>query len=110
MKLHPLICGEALTPPAYFDRTRAGGYRSLLTPRSKWTLIPLGAYAIEHPTQGVVLVDTGFHPVDNLGTLHHALFNERITPQQSIPVQLRGLGLDPADVRTVVMSHLHYDH
>ena len=109
MRLHQLNCGEALVPPAYFDRTQ-GGWRAMLTRRSTWTTLPLGAFALEHPTEGIVLVDTGFHPVDNLGTLHRTLFRERLAPEWSIPVQLRGLGLDPSDVRHVVMTHLHYDH
>lgn len=31
-------------------------------------------------------------------------------PEWAAPAQLRGLGLEPADVRAVVMTHLHYDH
>jgi glyoxylase-like metal-dependent hydrolase (beta-lactamase superfamily II) len=31
-------------------------------------------------------------------------------PEQAVPEQLRARGVNPADVRLVVMTHLHYDH
>ena len=31
-------------------------------------------------------------------------------PEQAVAAQLQGLGVDPADVGLVVMTHLHFDH
>jgi glyoxylase-like metal-dependent hydrolase (beta-lactamase superfamily II) len=33
-----------------------------------------------------------------------------VTPEQEVGPQIRALGLDPGDVRTVVMTHMHTDH
>src|SRR5438270_4659652 len=62
--VEPLLCGEMMAPPGFFDRTRGrfGRERTLLTPRSRWLWVPIQAFLIEHPGVGVVLVDTGLHP------------------------------------------------
>ena len=51
---------------------------------------------------GVTLVDTGFAPDvgDRRGRAHHT------TPVQA----LAALGIDPADVSTIVITHAHWDH
>ena len=33
-----------------------------------------------------------------------------MTTEESVPAQLRALGVDPSALRTVVMTHLHFDH
>jgi len=50
----------------------------------------------------VTLVDTGFAPAagDRRGREHHT------TPAQALPA----LGIDPADVAAIVISHAHWDH
>jgi len=51
---------------------------------------------------GVTLVDTGFAPDvgDRRGRAHHT------TPAEALPA----LGIDPADVSTIVITHAHWDH
>jgi N-acyl homoserine lactone hydrolase len=78
--------------------------------------LPILAWAIEHP-DGVVVVDTGesarvrepgylprWHPYFRTGVRFD------VRPEDEIGPQLRTLGIDPADVRTVVLTHLHTDH
>jgi glyoxylase-like metal-dependent hydrolase (beta-lactamase superfamily II) len=71
---------------------------------------------IDHPGAGPILVDTGLHasvatnPRDNLGALGARMYDIWMRPDQALPVQLEALGVDPLSVRTVVMTHLHYDH
>jgi glyoxylase-like metal-dependent hydrolase (beta-lactamase superfamily II) len=50
----------------------------------------------------VTLVDTGFAPQvgDRRGRAHHT------TPAEALPT----LGIDPADVSTIVITHAHWDH
>jgi glyoxylase-like metal-dependent hydrolase (beta-lactamase superfamily II) len=50
----------------------------------------------------VTLVDTGFAPEagDRRGRAHHS------TPAEALPT----LGIDPADVATIVITHAHWDH
>ena len=64
-----------------------------------------------------MLVDTGFHP--SVAVTPHEAFGRlagfvikdvRMEPGQAVPAQLRALGIEPAEVRVVVMTHLHSDH
>jgi N-acyl homoserine lactone hydrolase len=93
---------------------RALGYG---IPRREWLEVPVPAFLVEHPTAGPILVDTGLHPSvavkpnENFGRLTLFAFTDlRMDPEQAAPAQLRALGIEPASVRTVVMTHLHVDH
>jgi N-acyl homoserine lactone hydrolase len=75
------------------------------------------AFLLEHPGAGAVLIDTGFHPsvaVDprkNLGRIQSTLFKDiEMDPGQAATAQLRRKGIEPAQVKSVVMTHLHPDH
>jgi glyoxylase-like metal-dependent hydrolase (beta-lactamase superfamily II) len=65
---------------------------------------------------GYLLIDTGFHPsvaVDpkqNLGRLNARFFNPDMKASDAVPTQLRARGIEPTQIRTVVMTHLHADH
>ncbi len=121
VKLHPLLCARMIGPPAMFHREegrlaplKAMGVR---VPRDEWTEVPIVAFLAEHPTAGPVLIDTGFHPsvaVDpkqGMGRLGGLIFKEvRMETEDAVPGQLRRLGIDPTEVKTVVMTHLHSDH
>lgn len=64
---------------------------------------PVYAWVIRHP-EGVLLVDTG------IGTGNqsiHEWYRPQVTP---LVDALAGLGLSPADIGGVVLSHLHFDH
>jgi N-acyl homoserine lactone hydrolase len=120
VRLHPLLTAEMLSPPALADRP--GGPLATLRgaglhlPRSHWYWLPIPAFLIEHPGAGPVLVDSGLHgsvtedPKRSLGPVIAAASRVRATADQHVPAQLRRLGVDPDDVRTIVMTHLHYDH
>jgi N-acyl homoserine lactone hydrolase len=76
--------------------------------------VPAPVFLIEHE-QGRVLFDTGVHPgtrQDKARYLGKDAPNWTIDlPQDADPVaQLARLGLKPSDIRTVVNSHLHFDH
>jgi len=64
-----------------------------------WVIRDEGA---DHGGGGVTLVDTGFAPDvgDRRGRAHHT------TPAEALPA----LGIDPADVSTIVITHAHWDH
>lgn len=78
---------------------------------SEW--LPTCAYAIEH-REGVILVDTGASA--SLGRLPrwHPYFRLAVRfavePEQEAAPQLRALGIAPADVRRVILTHMHIDH
>lgn len=119
VRLTPLLTGELLAPPAWVRRGR-GGMRGLLGAvlggRGDWIWLPVPAFLVEHPGAGPLLVDTGLHPalVDgpspNMGRNATLLYRPRVTREQAVAAQLERRGLSAADVRTVVMTHLHVDH
>ena len=117
VRVRPLLAGEIFGPPEFFagPRRRFAWPRAFIGGRSDWLWAPIPAFLVEHPTAGPILVDTGMHPsVDvepkaNLGTLGAAAYTLR-NIDGGVPARLRDLGLDAVDVRTVVMTHMHWDH
>ncbi len=67
--------------------------------------LPIHAWAIEHE-DGIVLVDTG--EVATARDQPFARFSVR--REDELDRALRGVGLDPGDVVTVVLTHVHVDH
>jgi glyoxylase-like metal-dependent hydrolase (beta-lactamase superfamily II) len=109
-----------LSPPALAVRP-AGPLATLRgaglhLPRSRWYWLPIPAFLVEHPGAGPVLVDAGLHasvagdPAVSLGARMKAISKFRVTDDQNVPARLRARDVDPGDVRTIVMTHLHYDH
>jgi N-acyl homoserine lactone hydrolase len=88
----------------------------LLTPRSRFTTVPVPCFLIEHPVAGAFLIDTGMAPAiaqegpRALGRLPGLAFDVTMEEEWSSPARLTALGLDPLGIRLVVMTHLHFDH
>jgi N-acyl homoserine lactone hydrolase len=123
--LQPLLCAEMLGPRGWFEAEPGlkGTLRALGVgvPKRELIRIPIVAFLIEHPSAGPILLDTGFHRVvadgagaerkRNLGRLSGLLArNVHMDPAQAAAAQLRARGIDPADLRLIVMTHLHFDH
>jgi glyoxylase-like metal-dependent hydrolase (beta-lactamase superfamily II) len=123
--LHPLLCAEMKGPIGWFHR--AQGPTATLkalgigVPAEQQVRVPIVAFLVEHPTAGLILIDTGFHGSvadrgnpernRNLGVIGRVLARDVwMRPEQSVAAQLRARGLDPADVSLIVMTHLHFDH
>jgi glyoxylase-like metal-dependent hydrolase (beta-lactamase superfamily II) len=103
VKLYAMTCGWLAGPLGAFLQGRFGRIR-----------VPVPAYLIDHP-RGSVVFDSGLHPEllnDPAGRLGAAarLFKVELEPEQSIGAQLTSLDVDPAQVRFLVNSHLHFDH
>lgn len=89
-----------------------------LTSRS-WMEIPINVFVLEH-RNGVVLFDAGLDPtivsdpdyvVSTIGRFFmNRVFRFHIGPDDSVAKQLPPLGYAAADVRKVIVSHLHFDH
>jgi len=119
VRVHPLRCGEVLLPPAVLDRPsgRLAQPRAMLgTKRSNWAWVPVPAFLVEHPTAGPILVDTGFHasvqdgPRSSLGRRQTWAMPARADTGDSAPEHLRARGIEPREIATIVMTHLHNDH
>jgi glyoxylase-like metal-dependent hydrolase (beta-lactamase superfamily II) len=77
---------------------------------------PALAILIRHPEEGPILFDTGYDPAFLTAT---APFPERayrwvtpvdLEPGRDAANQCRALGVDPAEVRHLILSHFHGDH
>ena len=121
VRLHPLLTGEMLAPPGLLARPASGPLRTvrglgIARSRRDWTWLPVPAFLVEHPQAGALLVDAGLHPsvaIDpsqSFGRIAARVNEFRMEPAQAAAAQLRDRGLQPADVATVVMTHLHTDH
>ena len=120
VRLHPLLTGTAFAPAAFFHREegRLASARAfgLIGGESAREELPGPAFLIEHPGAGPLLVDTGFHPsvaVDpkaNMGRLNTHFMQPRMDASQAASAQLRARGIEPSQIRAVLMTHLHNDH
>jgi N-acyl homoserine lactone hydrolase len=121
VKLHPLLTGSTTGPRAWFLREEGRmAWRSafgLGVRKEDWLKVPVQAFLLEHPGAGRLLIDTGFHPSvaakpqANLGRLSQFTFrNLEMTSDQAVSAQLRRRGIEPAQIKVVVMTHLHFDH
>lgn len=79
-------------------------------------ILPALFSLIEHPTQGIILFDTGYSTAffSATQTFPYRLYRY-VTPvtfseQQAAKSQLKRLGYSSKDVKFVILSHLHADH
>ncbi|HYI38756.1 MAG TPA: MBL fold metallo-hydrolase [Allosphingosinicella sp.] len=75
---------------------------------------PALAALIVHPIEGPILFDTGYDPafLEATEPFPERLYRWLTPPEIAFPVadRLAAEGMDPADVRHVVLSHFHGDH
>jgi len=81
-------------------------------PVRKWIEIPVSAVVVRHP-DGTVLFDAGISP-KAMQTHEKGLVEAfpivRMSEENRIEAQLAKIGLSPADIDFIVISHLHLDH
>lgn len=95
----------------------------IMTKRSERLWLPVSSYLIEHP-KGKVLVDCGWHrnmspqgeydkaaQISSLGSRALYMVNQgKLEKGQAIDEQLGELGIRPAELDYVLLSHLDCDH
>lgn len=118
MKIHAISTGAVKITHNWIEG-KGQGIRRLLntvfdTEYSDW--LPIWCFVIEHP-QGLIVVDTGIMSNANDAIyfppympLIQRAAKFSITPEQEIGYQMRERGLNPDDVRYVILTHLHQDH
>lgn len=113
--VHAIRTGSVQIKRAQRTRRPGGLIRALVD--VEWTeWLPIYAWLIDHP-EGPIVVDTGetsrtsdpdyfprWHPY------YRTSVRMRVRPDEEIGPQLLEAGLNPADVRTVVLTHFHTDH
>jgi len=111
--------GTVRIHPEQLYGTRKPLYWWLLTSRRWAPPRPINVYVIEH-ARGLIVFDTGqdrasvtghnYFPGGLTGYLYHRLARFAIGEHDTLTAQLAALGYAPADVDTVILSHLHEDH
>jgi glyoxylase-like metal-dependent hydrolase (beta-lactamase superfamily II) len=87
-------------------------------PGGSWRTIDVPALfaLVRHPRAGVVLFDTGYSPRFHEATrafpnrVYRWLTPVQVTDEETAAAQLRAKGIDPAEVRLIVLSHFDPDH
>jgi len=78
--------------------------------------VPVVAYLVRHPTQGDLLIDSGFDSTfaasghGNFGGLAKLLDIARQEKGHDTAALLRQLGVDPSSLKMILLSHMHPDH
>jgi glyoxylase-like metal-dependent hydrolase (beta-lactamase superfamily II) len=78
--------------------------------------LPATAFVISHPTEGLIVFDTGFNeriyesPNDYIGFATSIVGSFAMADRQDLVSQMRDAGFDPDNVSHVVLSHMHFDH
>ena len=118
MRVHAIQTGTVAVRQSQREGSGPGPLRPLRPMLGgEWTEpLPILAWAIEHP-EGVVVVDTGetartgepgyfpgWHPYFRRAVRFD------VSPEDEIGPRLRAAGIEPGDVRRVVLTHLHTDH
>lgn len=84
--------------------------------RDEKVWVPVMAYLVRHPRFGDLLIDTGFDSSfaksghGNFGGLAFLASFARQNPGTDTVASLRKLGVDPAKLKMIVLSHMHPDH
>jgi len=120
VSVEPLIAGSVNwplklmeRPGGRFEQLKLG--QALITGRPE-NRVPCPAFLIQHPSAGPIVVDTGLHPSvasdpsENFGRLGARISSPHLEPGTDVPAQLRARGIKPSDVKTLIMTHLHFDH
>lgn len=103
IEVHALTCGWLEASLGLFVAGAEGRLR-----------VPVPSFLIRHP-RGVVVFDSGLHPdtghdpAARIGVLA-SVFEVQLAAHETLAARLAACGVDPAEVRWLVTSHLHFDH
>jgi len=116
IKIQLIQTGRVKIKMAQRRREKKGGLGRVLLSRTWTEWLPICAWVIEHP-EGIIVVDTGetartskpgYFP--RWQPYYQLAVRMDVSPEQEIGPQLRKIGHDPDQVRTVILTHLHTDH
>lgn len=94
--IYPLFLGK---------QTFSKGHFTYFMDYDRKIQVPIAAWCIR-TARGDILVDTGISGQD----LQRYLFGNRYEEVQTIEKALARIGSDPGRIRTIIQTHLHYDH
>ena len=106
MRIHALSTGTVRVKDSFlFARTGPTRQLRLFMPGPFSDPLPIHAWVIEHGDRRI-LVDTGETAAVN--DIPFARFD--VAPADELPAALAAVGLEPGDIDTVVLTHMHGDH
>lgn len=89
------------------------GTRSDKHPKAIWGQFPCYSVLVHHEDIGWLLYDTGICPADNEGRVPDSFFEIFplvATKDDYLENRIKSVGLTKDDIKTVVVSHTHWDH
>jgi glyoxylase-like metal-dependent hydrolase (beta-lactamase superfamily II) len=101
-RIRPLLLGEAEVPNVL------DVFWSLSTDRGR-SSVPILGFLILGAAAGPIVVDCGMRDPKRAVDVHR-LGPHSCSAEQALPAQLALHGVQAADVRTLILTHLHYDH
>lgn len=105
--------------PVFINSASVPAPERLLLKGGQWRMIDLKVrYGfLEHPTLGPVLIDTGYGPRVTNGNersltlkAYAAALRPRLIAGNCVLPFLHSKGIQPDDVRTIIITHFHADH
>jgi N-acyl homoserine lactone hydrolase len=106
-RLYVLLCGFEVIPKTVSTRNRGAAF--ILSE-------PISAYLLD-TERGWVLLDAGFDPAHireaadrEANFYRQGMSPPVVLPQHELDRQLAAIGVAPADINHVILSHLHFDH
>jgi N-acyl homoserine lactone hydrolase len=101
-RIRPLLLGEAEVPNVL------DVFWSLSTDRGR-SSVPILGFLIQGAADGPIVVDCGMRDPKRAVDVHR-LGPHSCSPEQTLPAQLALHGVSPVEVKTLILTHLHYDH
>jgi glyoxylase-like metal-dependent hydrolase (beta-lactamase superfamily II) len=107
VRVHAIQTGSLVGNKTFM---RGTGFSAALRPREDYEF-PVYAFLLEHP-EGAIMIDAGLvgERYPPLKPLRRMFPMPRFGEGDDVAPQMREAGLDPAEVRRVVLTHLHPDH
>lgn len=107
MRVHVIQTGSVVANKTFL---RGEGFTSIFRRREDLEF-PAQCFVIEHP-EGLIAIDTGLNAGVRIPRLQHRIIpRPRIaSAEEEAGPAMRAAGIDPSEVRRVILTHLDWDH
>ncbi len=110
------LLGSGVTPGLSREEVLPFGYRYDIERRTgevtEGVMVPVAAWLIEGQDE-TILVDTGLGDVDEVSDMQSRYGIDYVasrSPGHDLVAGLKAKGVEPEDVDTILLTHLHFDH
>lgn len=111
VRLRAMVVGEVALARAMLERpgSRLRGHLRAVR-RTGRVVVPVLSFLVAHPDAGYLLVDTGFPAAARRVPGWPARLVNGLRPGTPAVDQLAALGIAATEIRTIILTHLHWDH